>query len=101
MRLRPHISLMLLFLFVWLPASAGRTAASAQLPRKGGSYGSGGSHGIFVESAAATGLNFTHVNGATGKYYIAEEMGPGVALFDYDNDGDLDVFLLQGGPLDG
>ena len=101
MRLRPHISLMLLFLFVWLPASAGRTAASAQLPRKGGSYGSGGRHGIFVESAAATGLNFTHVNGATGKYYIAEEMGPGVALFDYDNDGDLDVFLLQGGPLDG
>ena len=26
-------------------------------------------------------------------------MGAGVALFDYDNDGDLDVFLVQGGPL--
>ena len=32
---------------------------------------------------------------------MAEQMGAGVALFDYDNDGDLDVFFVQGGPLDG
>ncbi len=54
---------------------------------------------LFTESAAATGLAFTHVNGATGKYYLPEQMGAGVALFDYDNDGDLDVFLVQDGPL--
>ena len=79
---------------LWLPASAGRSESTVQLPPKGGS------HEIFVESAATTGLNFTHINGATGQYYVAEEMGAGVALFDYDNDGDLDVFLVQGGPLD-
>ena len=54
---------------------------------------------ILVESSVATGLTFTHVNGATGEYYIAEEMGAGVALIDYDNDGDLDVFFVQGGTL--
>src|SRR5205823_3548191 len=56
---------------------------------------------LFIESAESTGLKFTHVNGASGQYYMAEQMGAGVALFDYDNDGDLDVFLVQGGPLDG
>ena len=55
---------------------------------------------IFVESAAATGLAFTHVNGAAGHYYLPEVMGAGVALLDYDNDGDLDVFLVQGLPAE-
>ena len=53
----------------------------------------------FVESSAAVGLVFTHVNGATGQYYLPEEMGAGAALFDYDSDGDLDAFLIQGGAL--
>jgi enediyne biosynthesis protein E4 len=55
---------------------------------------------LFVESAAEYGLAFTHVSGASGQYYMAEQMGSGVALFDYDNDGDLDVFLVQSGTLD-
>jgi hypothetical protein len=36
----------------------------------------------------------------SGKRYMVEMTAPGVALFDYDNDGDLDVFLVQSGPLE-
>jgi hypothetical protein len=54
----------------------------------------------FVDGTAAAGLDFVHVNGMSGAYYMAEIMAPGVALFDYDNDGDLDVYLVQGQPLD-
>jgi hypothetical protein len=53
----------------------------------------------FVDATAQTGLQFTHVNGMSGQFYYPEIIGPGVALLDYDNDGDLDVFLIQGGSL--
>ena len=54
------------------------------------------SNEIFSEVAKATGLDFVHFNGMSGEFYFAEPIGGGVALFDYDNDGDLDVYLTQG-----
>jgi hypothetical protein len=53
----------------------------------------------FVDRAKESGLDFVHVNGMSGKLYMAEVLAPGVALFDYDNDGDLDVYLVQGSRL--
>src|SRR5437868_614875 len=55
---------------------------------------------IFREVAAQVGLNFHDFNFATGHHYMPEIMGAGVALFDYDNDGDLDIYLVQGTRLD-
>ncbi len=51
---------------------------------------------IFVDRAAELGVDFVHVNGMTGELYYAEHMGGAVALFDYDDDGDLDLYLGQG-----
>ena len=55
---------------------------------------------LFREVANDVGLKFRHFTGATGEYYMPEIMGAGVALFDYDNDGDLDVYLIQGSTFD-
>jgi len=58
------------------------------------------SSSIFKEVAEEVGLRFQHYNGMTGKFFLPEIMGSGAALFDFDNDGDLDVFIVQGNVLE-
>ena len=56
--------------------------------------------GNFTDITASSGVRFKHVASHTSKKYLPETMGSGVALFDYDNDGRLDIFLVNGAPLD-
>ena len=54
----------------------------------------------FREAAREVGLDFHHFIGASGEFHLPEIMGSGVGLLDYDGDGDLDVYLIQGALLD-
>jgi hypothetical protein len=54
--------------------------------------------GNFVDATAQAGVHFLHQAPHTSKKYLIETMGSGVALFDYDNDGRLDIFLVNGAP---
>lgn len=49
----------------------------------------------FEDITQKAGIHFTHNNGAFGKKYLPETMGPGVAFIDYDNDGWPDIFIVN------
>ena len=53
----------------------------------------------FTDITTASGISFRGMASHTSKKYLIETMGSGVALFDYDNDGRLDLFLVNGAPL--
>ncbi len=51
---------------------------------------------LFVDRAEDLGVDFVHFAGVSGEFYIVEISGPGCGMLDYDNDGDLDLYLIQG-----
>jgi hypothetical protein len=55
--------------------------------------------GKFTDITQQSGVHFEGIAAHTSKKYLMETMGSGVALFDYDNDGRLDLFLVNGAPL--
>src|SRR5262245_64825932 len=81
--MRPAASISCLFLLGALPVGCG---ADRKL--------------TFADRTAASGIDFECVCGGKDKDYILEVNGGGVALFDHDGDGDLDVFFVNGSRFD-
>lgn len=48
-----------------------------------------------------TGISFRHTDGSSGRRYIVETVSAGLALFDYNNDGRIDIYFLNGAQLPG
>jgi len=84
-----HAGLLLLWpVFVATPALLSQSSNSSPVvqPR-------------FSDVTSALAVHFQQVASHTSKKYLIETMGSGVALFDYDNDGRLDIFAVNGAPL--
>ena len=58
-----------------------------------------GSSEVFIDVTQKLGISFEYLASHTSRKYLLETMGPGVALFDYDNDGRLDIFVVNGAPI--
>ena len=82
----------LLLLPALLPGPS-HPAASATSPAPG-------VPGKFVDITASAGIHFKQEASKTTKKYLLETMGSGVAVFDYDNDGRLDIFFANGARID-
>src|SRR5690606_19214005 len=74
---------------LWLAASAAVVALWAAVPLANGPF-------TFVDVADQVGIRLLNVSGDPAKDYIVDSLGNGAALFDYDNDGDLDALIVNG-----
>jgi enediyne biosynthesis protein E4 len=86
------LAVMMSFAFVFAmaprsPAQRANEAAASAAPEP------------FADVTQRLGINFQYQSSHTSRKYLLETMGAGVALFDYDNDGRLDIFLVNGAPL--
>src|SRR5262245_10748864 len=93
----PVIKTQARLLLLLLASLSGCTAdRTADAPRQTADPSKSGAQDWFVDRAHEAGIDFVHFNGMSGEFYFPESMAPGVGLLDYDNDGDLDVYLVQG-----
>ncbi len=88
--IRIQLLLIGLLFVLFSPLSAQNSGPASPLPMSPDS---------FIDVTEPLGINFQYRASHTSKKYLPETMGAGVALFDYDNDGRLDIFLVNGAPL--
>ena len=84
-RARRGVPVALAVLF-FLPGSGGFAAAGGQI--------------LLEEVTGASGIAYRNVSGEPEKRFIVSSLGAGVGLLDYDQDGDLDLYFINGAPLD-
>jgi len=91
----PRPLLTLAFYFVFADSGQLATVQGQSAPPASGSN----SAEAFVDNTQRLGVNFQYRASHTSRKYLLETMGTGVALFDYDNDGRLDIYFVNGAPL--
>src|SRR5437016_2541779 len=78
----------------------GRSYSSDELPKTPPPPGPKGQSPVtFTDVTALSKINFKHAGSPTSQKYLLETMGGGVAIFDYDNDGRMDLFFTNGALL--
>ncbi len=86
----PRIAALLLFLFPFLSCSLSDNRPESKRTVV-----------QFTDIAPASGISFRHSNGKSGRYYFLETVASGGGFIDYDGDGDLDIYLLNGAAIPG
>ena len=91
----------MILLAIFAPCTIAQDVSKSAVSKTSGARAPGSlSDGAkFTDVTSTVNINFEYVASHTSKKYLIETMGSGVALFDYDNDGRLDVFVVNAAPL--
>ncbi|RMG01892.1 MAG: VCBS repeat-containing protein [Planctomycetota bacterium] len=97
----PRTNFSLIVISTMLLPSAFSLGCREHAPSTPASAKAGDGSIVLRDVTAESGVDFVHTDGSSGRRYIVETVSAGLAVFDYDNDGLLDIYFLNGAPLPG